>query len=101
MKDHPFKNYVTSLEKSRETGQATEHSYRPALKTFVEIIDGQDVNALNEPSRIECGAPDFIISRQEVTIGYIECKDIDSKLDIRSKQAINSPDTESLCQTLS
>ena len=40
------------------------------------------MDALNEPSRIECGAPDFIISYQKVPIGYIECKDVDSKLDL-------------------
>ncbi len=37
--------------------------------------------ALNEPARIACGAPDFIVERNGVPIGHIECKDIGVDLD--------------------
>lgn len=58
-----------------KTGNATEHSYRPALQSlFNSLTDG--VTALNEPKRVDCGAPDFIIQRGEIAIGHAEAKDI-------------------------
>ena len=67
--------YLRSIADARSTGQATEHSYRPALKTLVETLGGEGTNALNEPAHVECGAPDFIVERGDVPIGHIECKD--------------------------
>ena len=37
--------------------------------------------AVNEPSHVICGAPDFIVERRGVPIGHIECKDIGANLD--------------------
>ncbi|MFH1639806.1 MAG: N-6 DNA methylase, partial [Chloroflexota bacterium] len=34
------------------------------------------ITATNEPKNIECGAPDFILIKGSVTVGYIEAKDI-------------------------
>ena len=34
----------------------------------------------NEPARIECGAPDFIFTRKDIPVGYIEAKDIGEPL---------------------
>lgn len=34
----------------------------------------------NEPSRIACGAPDYIITKNKIPIGYIEAKDIGKDL---------------------
>ncbi|MCL5006326.1 MAG: DNA methyltransferase [Acidobacteria bacterium] len=40
--------------------------------------------ATNEPRRVECGAPDYVISRKSphgpVTLGHIECKDVGADL---------------------
>ncbi len=30
----------------------------------------------NEPARIDCGAPDYVLTRKDVPVGYIEAKDI-------------------------
>ena len=35
----------------------------------------------NEPARIACGAPDYIITKRKIPIGYIEAKDIGKPLD--------------------
>ena len=35
----------------------------------------------NEPSRVACGAPDYIITRKNIPVGYIEAKDIGADLD--------------------
>ena len=68
--------YVKDVRRIRETGQATEHSYRSSLATLIETLGGQGVSALNEPRQVECGAPDFIVERNGVPVGHIECKDI-------------------------
>ena len=73
--------YYDSLKTTFATNQATEHSYRSALETLIQGLDSQQVRALNEPKRIACGAPDFIVERGGVPIGHIECKDIGEPLD--------------------
>ena len=74
-----FAVYLNEVNKAYQRGDATEHTHRPALKKFVESITDK-ITATNEPRRIDCGAPDLVISRKlkkfEQTIGYIECKDI-------------------------
>jgi len=55
--------------------KATEHSYRPAIERLISSLR-DDISALNEPKRIKCGAPDFIVQRGEIVVGHIEAKDI-------------------------
>lgn len=43
------------------------------------------VQAINEPRRQQCGAPDYIIQKKNIPIGYIEAKDIDKHLDTVDK----------------
>ena len=76
----PFRAYLQELHKNLSTGAATEHTHRSALKTLLEAV-GDGVQAINEPKRIECGAPDFIITRVHVPIGYVEAKDTGASLD--------------------
>ncbi|MEO0389385.1 MAG: type ISP restriction/modification enzyme, partial [Pseudomonadota bacterium] len=78
-----FLNEVTSIY---ETGSATEHSYRSALQTLLSSI-GDDITALNEPKRVKCGAPDFIVSQGDIIIGHVEAKDI--PIDIRKLKDAN------------
>ena len=73
--------YLRSIADTRATGHATEHSYRPALEGLIEMLGGGGVKALNEPSHVECGAPDFIVEHNGVPIGHIECKDVGVNLD--------------------
>ena len=56
-----IRNYVRSIADTHATGHATEHSYRPALQTLIQTLGGDGMKALNEPSHVECGAPDFIV----------------------------------------
>ncbi len=77
---NPFQIYFNSLCADFKTGYATEHTYRPALKTLIESFRS-DISATNEPRRIECGAPDFIICSANIPIGYIEAKNIHENLD--------------------
>jgi hypothetical protein len=55
-------SYIQALQKELATGNTTEHTHRPALKTLIESnVPG--VIATNEPGRIKCGAPDFVVSK--------------------------------------
>lgn len=68
-------SFLEQVIKTHKTGVATEHSYRPAFVDLFHAIDN-DLNALNEPKRIKCGAPDFIIQRGTFAVGHLEAKDI-------------------------
>ena len=61
-------------------GNATEHTHRPALQHLVQTLDS-GVRAVNEPKRVECGAPDYIVTRNDLPVGYIEAKDVGRSLD--------------------
>ena len=72
--------YILTIEKELVAGNATEHTHRPALKTLVEGL-ATGIVATNEPQRIECGAPDFLVSKEPLTVGYMEAKDVGKNLD--------------------
>ncbi len=66
-----FKRYLKNIESALKAGNATEHTHRPAFKALIESFDSH-ITATNEPKRIACGAPDYIITCRDVTVGYIE-----------------------------
>lgn len=74
-----LKHYLSTIENALKAGNATEHTHRPALKALLESLDLR-LTATNEPKRIACGAPDYIISRDGLTLGYIEAKDVGKSL---------------------
>ncbi len=76
-------NYIDKLKQELQTGNALEHSYRPALKNLIESLDNT-ITAVNEPSRSAHGAPDFVfLNKNNVSLirGYAETKDIYIDLD--------------------
>ncbi len=75
-----FNTYIRTIEKELALGNATEHTHRSALKALLESL-GDGIVAVNEPRRIECGAPDFVVTRGSTTIGYVEAKDVGKSLD--------------------
>ncbi|GAB4299179.1 MAG: DNA methyltransferase [Myxococcota bacterium] len=76
--------YLNAVENEITSGNTTEHSFRPALKTLIEVF-GKDVTAINEPRRIKCGAPDYIMLQNQVPLGFIETKDLNDDLDKAEK----------------
>ena len=76
--------YIKDVIQKYKTGQTTEHSFRGNLQEFIERTV-QGVQAVNEPRRQKCGAPDYIIQKRSIPIGYIEAKDIDKNLDAAEK----------------
>src|SRR5688572_22085341 len=76
--------YAQDVSKRFATGNAREHAYRPSLQNLLEAII-PDILATNDPARIKCGAPDFILTRKKIDVGYIEAKDIDVDLNKTEK----------------
>ena len=79
--------YISELNRQYQTGQAREHSYRPALQQLLATKLPQLV-VTNEPARSQCGAPDFILMRQpdNLPLAFVEAKDInDNDLDGRNR----------------
>ena len=89
--------YIDKIHKRFITGISREHSYRGDLQTLLETL-APDVLVTNEPARVACGAPDYIITRKNIPVGYIEAKDIGSDLSNKSykeqfdryKQSLNN-----------
>jgi predicted helicase len=80
------KAYLKDVERARQRGDATEHTYR---SFFIGLMNGIAPKTLttNEPKRSAAGAPDFIVTtlRFDLTLGYIEAKDIGVSLDEAEK----------------
>lgn len=80
--------YLKKLDDKYRTSDSTEHTHRGALETYLESLD-KEIIVINEPSRIEIGAPDLEIRIGEgatsLSIGIIECKNIGVNLDKEEK----------------
>lgn len=75
--------YLNNITRLFITGQAREHSYRSDLQVLVSTIL-PDVLVTNEPARVSCGAPDYMLTKKDIPIGYIEAKDIGVDLDSKN-----------------
>jgi len=75
-----FLDYVQDINKRFCRGDAREHTYRGSLQNLLETII-PNIQATNEPARIKCGAPDYVLTRKDLPVGYIEAKDIGESLD--------------------
>jgi predicted helicase len=73
------KRFLSQVEANLKSGEATEHTHRPALKGLFEaLLTG--IQAINEPKQAEYGAPDFVLLRGEVPVGHVEAKDVGARL---------------------
>ncbi|HEY4033467.1 MAG TPA: hypothetical protein VGL94_05835 [Ktedonobacteraceae bacterium] len=70
-----LRDYLDKVEQYYQKGIATEHSYRGTLQHLLEKLE-TGVFATNEPKRVRCGAPDYLVERNNFTIGYVEAKDL-------------------------
>ncbi|MDQ6659343.1 MAG: hypothetical protein M3Z24_00075 [Chloroflexota bacterium] len=69
--------YLKEIEDLYKRGNATEHSYRGALERMLPRIV-TDIKAVNEPKRVKCGAPDYVILRSEGSNSFRKDKQITS-----------------------
>ena len=78
-----LKEYIQTIDQLYHVGNTTEHSFRGALASYLQSILKNFV-VTNEPRRIDCGAPDFVITQKNVPVAFLEAKDVnDGDLDGR------------------
>ena len=70
--------YIDNINKRYKLGNATEHTFRGDLQQLLESLV-PDIRATNEPKRQSCGAPDYILTKKEIPVCFIEAKDIGDK----------------------
>lgn len=73
-----YKEYIKELDRLYHVGNTTEHSFRGALAMYLQSILKNFV-VTNEPRRIDCGAPDYVITLKSTPVAFIEAKDIDDR----------------------
>ncbi|MEO7659734.1 MAG: DNA methyltransferase, partial [Pyrinomonadaceae bacterium] len=78
-----IQQYIDQVARRYALGNATEHTFRGDLQMLLESLV-PEIRATNEPKRIECGAPDYVITRKDIPVGYIEAKDVGVDLDGKS-----------------
>jgi hypothetical protein len=77
--------YVKIVNTRYQTGIAREHSYRGDFQNLIQSLLPAFL-VTNEPARVACGAPDYIVTQKstKIDIGYIEAKDVGKSLDDKS-----------------
>lgn len=72
-----IQEYLAEIQKQYATGVAREHSYRPALQQLLASLLPK-FTVTNEPARLDCGAPDYILQRpsDNIPVAFVEAKDI-------------------------
>jgi predicted helicase len=73
-----IQQYIDNLNQRYQLGNATEHTFRGDLQQLIESLE-PSIQATNEPKRQKCGAPDYILTKKDIPIGFMEAKDIGDK----------------------
>ena len=76
-----IEEFLAEVAAAYKTGVAREHTYRPALQKLFDSLS-EEVRAINEPARVDVGAPHFVFLRGDIPMGHCEAKDIG--LDIKT-----------------
>lgn len=71
--------YIKRINTKYKSGYSREHSYRGDLQNLLESLS-PGILVTNEPAHIACGAPDYILTKGKIPVGYIEAKDIGEDL---------------------
>lgn len=94
-----IQTYIKEVNVMYQTGNAREHAYRPMLQRLLSSLLPH-YKVINEPARIDCGAPDFMLMKGDTPMAFVEAKDInDGDLDgqrlhkeqfVRYKQSLDT-----------
>ncbi|WP_304234140.1 N-6 DNA methylase [Jiulongibacter sediminis] len=80
-----LEHYIERIDERYQFGNATEHTFRGDLQQLLESLV-PTIRATNEPKRQKCGAPDYILTKKDIPVGFIEAKDIgDTDLEGKKK----------------
>jgi predicted helicase len=83
-----IENYIDNINQRYKLGNATEHTFRGDLQQLIENLV-PEIRATNEPKRQSCGAPDYILTKKDIPVGFIEAKDIGDKDLEGKKKSVN------------
>jgi len=83
-----IENYIENINQRYKLGNATEHTFRGDLQQLIESLV-PEIRATNEPKRQSCGAPDYILTKKDIPVGFIEAKDIGDKDLEGKKKSVN------------
>jgi predicted helicase len=85
-----IKEYIAEIDTiRRKDGDSGKSNYRSALKTLLEKTAGGLVT-MTAPEVVACGAPDFIIVRNGVPLGYIAAQNANWDQISRLKKALHN-----------
>ncbi|NBV06190.1 MAG: DNA methyltransferase [Proteobacteria bacterium] len=79
-----IEKYLKEISLAYKSGIAREHAYRGFFQNLLHQILPQEIRATNEPARISCGSPDYVLTKKNIPVGYIEAKDL--KADLTDKK---------------
>lgn len=78
-----LQTYIANINSRYKLGNATEHTFRGDLQQLFEaLLPG--IKATNEPKRQACGAPDYILTKKDIPIAFVEAKDVGADLNSKS-----------------
>jgi predicted helicase len=83
-----IESYIDNINQRYKLGNATEHTFRGDLQQLLESLV-PEIRATNEPKRQSCGAPDYILTKKDIPVGFIEAKDIGDKDLEGKKKSVN------------
>jgi len=83
-----IEKYIDNINQRYKLGNATEHTFRGDLQQLLESLV-PEVRATNEPKRQSCGAPDYILTKKDIPVGFIEAKDVGDKDLEGKKKSVN------------
>ena len=83
-----IEQYIDNINQRYTLGNATEHTFRGDLQQLLESLV-PEIRATNEPKRQSCGAPDYILTKKDIPVGFIEAKDIGDKDLEGKKKSVN------------
>ena len=81
----PISAYLIQVTKRYNSGIAKEHAYRADLEKLLRAFVPTEHEVTNEPANVtQCGNPDFVITNNQIAVGFIEAKDIGKDLDSKN-----------------
>jgi predicted helicase len=80
-----LQTYIDKVSTLYKSGTTTEHSFRGYLQNLLDSLL-PEILTTNEPKRVECGAPDYVLTTRNnnIPVGYIEAKDLGADLNSKS-----------------
>jgi len=76
----PIQHYIEKINQLYLSEHSGEHAYRADLQNLLNALIPQNINIINEPTKVKCGKPDYMLFKDDIELGSIETKDIDKDL---------------------